>query len=128
MAGRLVPAAGSVPSPTAAPEARTPAALVLTRPALAASFRAGRLEVAGLRGGHGAVRMTVIDERGRILEALRVLTRPTAAGDGALRPFAATLRVPNPPRGTIWLEVVAYDEAGHAVAALTRSLAVVDRR
>lgn len=96
--------------------------LLLTRPALAATVSAGRIRVIGYRddtGEVGVIRLTIIDERGRILDRGRVETR---------RRFEVNLRVPNPPAaGTIWLEVAAYDAGGHVVAAATRSLRVVPR-
>jgi hypothetical protein len=96
--------------------------LLLTRPGLGAEVSAGRIRVVGYRddtGETGAIRLTILDERGRILDAERVETR---------RRFEAVLRVPNPPAaGTIWLEIAAYDARGHVVAAATRSLRVVPR-
>jgi hypothetical protein len=96
--------------------------LVLSEPALAARFSAGRLRVVGYRaddGAVGAVRLSVLDERGRILDAGRVVTDHR---------FELVLRVPNPPSaGTIWLEVAAYAPDGTVVAATTRSLRVVPR-
>lgn len=102
--------------------ARPAPRLLLTRPALGASVSAGRIRVIGYRddtGEVGVIRLSIIDERGRILDTDRIETR---------RRFESNLRVPNPPAaGTIWLEVAAYDARGHVVAAATRSLAVVPR-
>jgi hypothetical protein len=112
------------PAPTVAGPATDPSAplLVLAEPGLAATFSAGRLRVVGYRrdaGAVGAVRLSVLDERGRVLDAARVETDDR---------FEAVLRVPNPPSaGTIWLEVAAYAPDGTVVAATTRSLRVVPR-
>jgi hypothetical protein len=112
------------PAPTAVGPATEPSAplLVLAEPAVAATFRAGRIRVVGYRrddGEVGAVRLSVQDERGRILDTSRVETDHR---------FEAVLRVPNPPSaGTIWLEVAAYSPDGTVVAATTRSLRVVPR-
>lgn len=96
--------------------------LVITRPALHGTVSAGRIRVVGYRddiGELGVIRLSIIDERGRILDTDRVETR---------RRFESTMRVPNPPAaGTIWLEIAAYDARGHVVAAATRSLEVVPR-
>jgi len=105
----------------AVPAGRAPR-LLLTRPALGAMVSAGRIRVVGYRddtGEVGVIRLTILDERGRILDTGRIETR---------RRFEANLRVPNPPAaGTIWLEIAAYDGRGHVVAAATRSLRVVPR-
>jgi len=102
--------------------ARPAPRLLLTRPALHATVSAGRIRVVGYRddtGEVGVIRLSIIDERGRILDTDRIETR---------RRFESYLRVPNPPAaGTIWLEIAAYDARGHVVAAATRSLAVVQR-
>lgn len=96
--------------------------LVLSEPGVASTFSAGRIRVVGYRrddGEVGVVRLSVQDERGRILDTGRVATDHR---------FEAVLRVPNPPSaGTIWLEVAAYAPDGTVVAAMTRSLRVVPR-
>jgi len=114
------PSAAAVREPTG--PAGPPPRLLITRPALHATVSAGRIRVVGYRddiGEVGVIRLSIIDERGRILDTDRIETR---------RRFESNLRVPNPPAaGTIWLEIAAYDARGHVVAAATRSLEVVPR-
>jgi len=119
------PGPAQPPGPTAdgPPTDASAPFLVLSEPGVATTFSAGRIRVVGYRrddGEGGAVRLSVQDERGRILDTGRVETTHR---------FEAVLRVPNPPSaGTIWLEVAAYAPDGTVVAAMTRSLRVVPRR
>lgn len=114
-----VPSEPAAPRTSEPPAGRSASALVILEPGVGARFRAGGLQVIGRRddGRAGAVRLTVLDERGRVLAQDRLETSGT---------FETRLRVPNPPQaGTIWLEIAAYVGDGSVVAATTRSLRVL---
>jgi hypothetical protein len=108
-----------------APGGSTDGRIVLVEPRLRGTVRDGRIRVAGfVEGGGTRLHVVAIDEQGRVLDRAQLATRADATGPWLARHrFAATVDVPNPPLGgLIWLELVAYDERGVAIAAMTRSM------
>jgi hypothetical protein len=107
------------------PDGTAPGQIVLVQPRLRQTVQDGRIMVSGfVEGGGTRLHVVAIDGHGRVLDRTQLDTRADATGAWLKRHrFAATVDVPNPPLGgTIWLELVAYDERGVAIAAMTRSL------